>query len=108
MDEKLIEELKEKFMKNFPVEFTAIRPMESQYKSLEDYHKYCVDHGRDAFLFHRRKEVELPALFLIPYKRNMVATRGHQFIDMGKKAERCVNGFGGASEDIFNIIKDIK
>jgi len=29
-------------------------------------------------------------------------------IDMGKKAERCVNKFGGASEDIFNIIKDIK
>ena len=29
-------------------------------------------------------------------------------IDMGKKAERCVNEFGGASEDIFNIIKDIK
>jgi hypothetical protein len=27
---------------------------------------------------------------------------------MGKKAERCVNEFGGASEDIFNIIKDIK
>ena len=86
MDEKLIEELKEKFMKNFPVEFTAIRPMESQYESLEDYHKYSVDHGKDAFLFHRRKEVELPALFYIPYKRNMVATRGHQFIDMGKKA----------------------
>ena len=29
-------------------------------------------------------------------------------VDMGKKAERCVNQFGGASEDIFNIIKDIK
>ena len=29
-------------------------------------------------------------------------------IDMGKRAERCVNEFGGASEDIFNIIKDIK
>ena len=29
-------------------------------------------------------------------------------IDMGKKAERCVNKFGGASEDIFNIIQDIK
>ena len=29
-------------------------------------------------------------------------------IDMGRKAERCVDKFGGASEDIFNIIKDIK
>ncbi len=29
-------------------------------------------------------------------------------IDMGKKAERCASKFGGASEDIFNIIKDIK
>ena len=29
-------------------------------------------------------------------------------IYMGKEAERCVNKFGGASEDIFNIIKAIK
>ena len=87
MDEKLIKDLKEKFMKNFPIEFTAIRPMEEQYSSLEEYHKYSVRHGKDAFLFHRRKEVELPALFFIPYKRNMVSERGNQFIQMGKKCE---------------------
>ncbi len=87
MDEKLIKELKEKFMKNFPIEFVAIRPLEEQYKSCEDYHKYSVNHGRDAFLFHRRKEIELPALFFIPYKRNMVSERGNQFIQMGKRVE---------------------
>ena len=87
MDEKLIKELKEKFLQNFPIEFTAIRPMEEQYTSLEEYHKYSVNHGRDAFLFHRRKEMELPALFFIPYKRNMVSERGNQFIQMGKKCE---------------------
>ena len=87
MDEKLIKDLKEKFLKNFPIEFTAIRPMEEQYTSLEEYHKYSVNHGRDAFLFHRRKEMELPALFFIPYKRNMVSERGNQFIQMGKKVD---------------------
>jgi hypothetical protein len=40
MNEKLIKELKEKFLKNFPIEFVAIRPMEEQYSSLEEYHKY--------------------------------------------------------------------
>ena len=87
MDEKLIKELKDKFLKNFPIEFTAIRPMEEQYTSLEEYHKYSVNHGRDAFLYHRRKEMELPALFFIPYKRSMVSERGQQFIQMGKKVE---------------------
>ena len=87
MNEKLIKELKEKFLKNFPIEFTAIRPMEEQYSSLEEYHKYSVNHGRDAFLYHRRKEIELPALFFIPYKRSMVSERGNQFIQMGKKVE---------------------
>ena len=87
MDEKLIKELKEKFLKNFPIEFTAIRPMEEQYTSLEEYHKYSVNHGRDAFLFHRRKEMELPALFFIPYKRGLVSPRGNEFISMGKKCE---------------------
>tara|TARA_R100001509_G_scaffold110855_1_gene66489 strand:- start:62 stop:712 length:651 start_codon:yes stop_codon:yes gene_type:complete len=87
MNEKLIKELKEKFLKNFPIEFTAIRPMEEQYSSLEEYHKYSVNHGRDAFLFHRRKEIELPALFFIPYKRSMVSERGNQFIQMGKKVD---------------------
>ena len=87
MDEKLIKELKEKFLKNFPIEFTAIRPMEEQYSSLEEYHKYSVNHGRDAFLFHRRKEMQLPALFFIPYKRSMVSARGNEFLQMGKKCE---------------------
>lgn len=87
MDEKLIKELKEKFLKNFPIEFTAIRPMEYQYKDLDEYHRYCVGHGKDAFLYHRRKERELPALFFIPFKRNMVSERGNQFIQMGKKCE---------------------
>ena len=87
MNEKLIKDLKEKFLKNFPIEFTAIRPMEEQYKSLEEYHTYSVNHGRDAFLYHRRKEVELPALFFIPYKRSTVSERGNQFIQMGKKVE---------------------
>ena len=87
MDKETIEKLKEKFLKNFPIEFTAIRPMEEQYSSLEEYHKYSVNHGRDAFLYHRRKEMELPALFFIPYKRGMVSERGQQFIQMGKKCE---------------------
>ena len=87
MDEKLIKELKEKFMKNFPIEFTAIRPMEMQYKSLEEYHKYSVRNGKDAFLFHRRNEQELPALFFIPYERKTVSSRGHSFIEMAKRAE---------------------
>tara|TARA_X000001388_G_scaffold32178_1_gene22767 strand:- start:320 stop:970 length:651 start_codon:yes stop_codon:yes gene_type:complete len=87
MDEKLIKELKERFMKNFPIEFTAIRPMEKQYKSLEEYHKYSVNHGKDAFLFHRRNEQELPALFFIPYERKTVSSRGHSFIEMAKRAD---------------------
>jgi hypothetical protein len=61
--------------------------MEEQYSSLEEYHKYSVNHGRDAFLYHRRKEMELPALFFIPYKRSMVSERGQQFIQMGKRVE---------------------
>ena len=87
MDEKLIKELKEKFMKSFPVEFTAIRPMKEQYSSLESYHKYCVDHGKNAFMFHRSKEADLPSLFFIPYQRSLVSARGQQFIQMGKRAE---------------------
>ena len=87
MDEKLINELKEKFLNNFPVQFTAIRPMKEQYKTLEEYHKYSVNHGKDAFLFHRKNEQELPALFFIPYNRRQVSARGHEFIQMGKRAE---------------------
>tara|TARA_R100001224_G_scaffold39963_1_gene22837 strand:+ start:365 stop:1015 length:651 start_codon:yes stop_codon:yes gene_type:complete len=87
MDEKLIKELKEKFLKSFPVEFTAIRGMKQKYESLEEYHEYSIKHGKDAFLFHRKNNQELPALFFIPYQRSMVSDRGHQFIQMGKKAE---------------------
>jgi len=87
MDEKLIEELKAKFLENFPVEFTAIRPMKEQYSSLESYHKYCVDHGKNAFMFHRSKKADLPSLFFIPYQRSLVSVKGQAFIQMGKKAE---------------------
>ena len=32
----------------------------------------------------------------------------NRLITMGKNAERCVKKFGGATEDIFNIIEGIK
>ena len=73
MDEKLIKELKEKFLKSFPVEFTAIRGMKQNYESLEEYHEYSIKHGKDAFLYHRKNSQELPALFFIPYQRSRVS-----------------------------------
>lgn len=87
MKEKLIKELKEKFLKNFPIEFTAIKPMQEGFDTIEEYHKYAVHHGHNAFLFHRENKVELPALFFIPYKRDRINERAHQFIHMGKTAE---------------------
>lgn len=85
MDEKIIDALRERFMKHFPVEFTAIRPLKNMFNSIEEYHNYSVEHGKDAFIYHRKHKRDLPALFFIPFDRRMVNERGNSFLSMGKK-----------------------
>jgi|TARA_R100001530_G_scaffold54486_1_gene40182 hypothetical protein len=88
MDKDKLKELTEKFMSNFPVEFTALRGQDHwDYHDIDMFHSYACHTGIDCFDFHRQEvKEEMPSLFLIPFERKLINPRGSQFIQMGKDA----------------------
>tara|TARA_R100000808_G_scaffold13429_1_gene32587 strand:+ start:624 stop:1322 length:699 start_codon:yes stop_codon:yes gene_type:complete len=89
MDEKKIaDEIMDKFIKNFPIEFTALRGENTNnYHDIDLFHSYACHIAIDCFDFHRNEQKqEMPSLFLIPFERKLVSERGAKFINMGKEA----------------------
>ena len=88
MDEDKMKELTEKFMKNFPVEFTALHgESRNNYHDIDMFHSYACHVAIDGFDYHREEKKEMPSLFLIPFERKLVTPRGNQFLNMGKEIE---------------------
>tara|TARA_R100001082_G_scaffold100175_1_gene69202 strand:+ start:88 stop:774 length:687 start_codon:yes stop_codon:yes gene_type:complete len=88
MDKDKLQEMTEQFMKNFPVEFTALRGQDTwNYHDIDMFHSYACHMGIDCFEFHKQEvKEEMPSLFLIPFERKLITARGSQFIQMGKDA----------------------
>ena len=88
MDKDKIKELTEKFMNNFPVEFTALRGQDHwNFHDIDMFHSYACNTAIECFDFHRQEvKEEMPSLFLIPFERRLITARGSQFIQMGKDA----------------------
>ncbi len=88
MDKDKLQEMTEQFMKNFPVEFTALRGQDTwNYHDIDMFHSYACHMGIDCFEFHKQEvKEEMPSLFLIPFERKLITSRGNQFIQMGKDA----------------------
>ena len=88
MDKDKLQELTEKFMNNFPVEFTALRGQDTwNFHDIDMFHSYACHTGVDCFDFHKEEvKEEMPSLFLIPFERKLITARGSQFIQMGKDA----------------------
>ena len=88
MDKDKLKELTEKFMNNFPVEFTALRGQDTwDFHDIDLFHSYACHTGVSCFDFHKEEvKEEMPSLFLIPFERKLITARGNQFIQMGKDA----------------------
>ena len=85
MDEDKMNELMEKFKKNFPIEFTALHgESRNNYHDIDMFHSYACHVAIDGFDFHREEKREMPSLFLIPFERKLVSPRGRELITMGK------------------------
>ena len=85
MDEDKMQELIEKFKKNFPIEFTALHgEIRNNYHDIDMFHSYACHVAIDGFDYHKEEKKEMPSLFLIPFERKLVTPRGNQFIQMGK------------------------
>jgi len=88
MDKDKIKELTDKFMKNFPVEFTTLRGQDTwQFHDIDMFHSYACNMAISGFDFYTTEvKEEMPSLFLIPFERKLVSSRGNEFIQMGKDA----------------------
>ena len=86
MDEDKMNELMEKFKKNFPVEFTALHgESRNNYHDIDMFHSYACHVAIDGFEYHKEEKKEMPNLFLIPFERKLVTPRGNQLLSMGKE-----------------------
>ena len=87
MDKDKLKELAEEFRKHFPVEFTALRGQDHwDYHDIDMFHSYACHTAISCYDFHRQEvKEEMPSLFLIPFERKLVSSRGSQFIQMGKE-----------------------
>ena len=88
MNKDKLNELTEKFMNNFPVVFTALRGQDTwDYHDIDMFHSYACHSGIECFNFYNKEvKEEMPSVFLIPFERKLITSRGNQFIQMGKDA----------------------
>tara|TARA_R100001163_G_scaffold58171_1_gene46394 strand:- start:49 stop:729 length:681 start_codon:yes stop_codon:yes gene_type:complete len=89
MDDKKLEELKQRFMQEFPVEMIATQGKPDHqftFHNLDHMHSYSCYTARHCFNHFRSTDKSgIPALFLIPYSKSLVTNRGKQLIEMGRK-----------------------
>ena len=89
MNDKKLEELKKKFMQEFPVEMIATQGKpddQLKFHNLDHMHSYSCFTARHCFNHFRKTEkTGIPALFLIPYSKSLVTNRGRQLLEMGRK-----------------------
>ena len=89
MIDKELEELKKKFMQEFPVEMIATQGKPEEqfvFHNLDQMHSYSCFTARHCFNHFRKTEkTGIPALFLIPYSKSLVTNRGRQLLEMGRK-----------------------
>ena len=88
MNKDKLNELTEKFVNNFPVVFTALRGQDTwDYHDIDMFHSYACHSGIECFNFYNKEvKEEMPSVFLIPFERKLITSRGNQFIQMGKDA----------------------
>ena len=89
MNDKKLEELKKKFMQEFPVEMIATQGKPGEkfvFHNLDHLHSYSCFTARHCFNHFRKTEkTGVPALFLIPYSKSLVTNRGRQLLEFGRK-----------------------
>ncbi len=85
------DDIKEELMKQMPIKYSKIVPLKKPLESIHDMHSLGCWTAIDLFLFSKEHQHDTPALFLLPFDRQLVNDRFKQFLTHGEKADLIID-----------------
>ena len=87
----MFDDIKEELMKQMPIKYSKIVPLKKPLESIHDMHSLGCWTAIDLFLFSKEHQHDTPALFLLPFDRQLVNDRFKQFLTHGEKADLIID-----------------
>ena len=100
----MFEDFKEELVKQMPVRSTRILPLKKPLESINDMHSFGCLTAIDMFEFSKENKVNTPALFLLPFDRQLINDRFKQFISHGEKADLIIDDDKSSRYGALHII----
>ena len=85
------EDFKEELMNNMPIRYSKIVPLPKPLESIDDMHSLGCFTAMDLFKFCKDDKREMPALFLLPFDRQLINDRFRLFLTHGEKADMIID-----------------
>ncbi len=85
------EDFKEELMRQMHIRYTRIVQLKKPLESINDMHSLGCWTAIDLFQFSKEKNHDTPALFLLPFDRQLINDRFKQFLTHGEKADLVID-----------------
>jgi len=87
----MFDDIKEELMKQMPIKYSKIVPLNKPLETIDEMHSLGCWTAIDLFLFSKEHQHDTPALFLLPFDRQLVNDRFKQFLTHGEKADLIID-----------------
>ena len=85
------DDFKEELVKQMPIKYSRIVPLKKPLESINDMHSLGCWTAIDLFQFSKENQHDTPALFLLPFDRQLICDRFKQFLTHGEKADLVID-----------------
>ena len=87
----MFDDFKEELLKGIPIRYSRIVPFKKPIESINDMHSLGCWTAIDLFQFSKENKHDTPALFLLPFDRQLISDRFKQFLTHGEKADLVID-----------------
>ena len=87
----MFDDFKEELLKQMPIKYSRIVPLTTPLESIHDMHSLGCWTAIDLFQFSKENNHDTPALFLLPFDRQLINDRFKQFLTHGEKADLVID-----------------
>ena len=87
----MFDDFKEELLKQMPIKYSKIVPLKKPLESIHDMHSLGCWTAIDLFQFSKENKHDTPALFLLPFDRQLINDRFKVFLESGEKADLVID-----------------
>ena len=87
----MFDDFKEELLKQMPIKCSRIVPLKTPLESIHDMHSLGCWTAIDLFRFSKEHKHDTPALFLLPFDRQLISDRFKEFLTHGEKADLVID-----------------